>query len=140
MFGLKRFGKSTDSYNSKVRARHLLRIESEFGRPPHFQPLRIKSTEISQPLLKQLCLQMAFLGSKVKGAPTIFFNLNDSKVLQGITEFNHFWIFLQEMALKKKILLYAMFRNPKVLAALISARADINRRTQSAEPQKEGKK
>ena len=73
---------------------------------PTFNPCGIKSTEISQPLLKQLCLQVAFLGSKVKGAPTIFFNLNHSKLLQRITEFNHFWIFLEEMALKKKKIYY----------------------------------
>lgn len=73
---------------------------------PTFNPCGIKSTEISQPLLKQLCLQVAFLGSKVKGAPTIFFNLNHSKLLQRITEFNHFWIFLEEIALKTKKIYY----------------------------------
>ena len=40
----------------------------------------------------RLCLQVAFLGSKVKGAPTIFFNLNHSKMLEEITDFKHFWI------------------------------------------------
>ena len=72
-----------------------------------FNPWRDKNQlKFSQPLLKQLCLQVAFLRSKVKGAPTIFFNLNHSKLLQRITEFNHFWIFLEEMALKTKKIYY----------------------------------